>query len=209
MVHGFPDDVTSNFCRYCGCRLEQPREKPKPREEPVMVEHRYPTCCKYCGGPLPYSRTSYCCDECTRAYLEGERQEKVAKRNLTRNLTCRNCGGLLPNSRVWYCCDECRQEYYEKERREIGVFLIFERDGFKCIYCGRTSVEDGITLHADHIIPKSEGGESVAGNLVTACRECNLTKAGRLLTDQDRVLKEVAKRNQRCGIHDLLTIKGV
>lgn len=31
-------------------------------------------------------------------------------------------------------------------------------------------------LEADHIIPRSQGGEDVAGNFVTACRSCNRSK---------------------------------
>lgn len=56
-------------------------------------------------------------------------------------------------------------------------FLILKRDNFRCIYCGRDSVQKDIKLHIDHIIPRSKGGSDDINNLVTSCSECNLTKA--------------------------------
>ena len=49
---------------------------------------------------------------------------------------------------------------------------ILERDGFRCRYCGAS---ENLTL--DHIRPKSKGGQYVASNLITACRDCNKSKA--------------------------------
>jgi len=34
--------------------------------------------------------------------------------------------------------------------------MIFERDGYKCVICGRTANE-GYELHVDHILPKDKG----------------------------------------------------
>lgn len=51
---------------------------------------------------------------------------------------------------------------------------IFLRDGFTCQYC---SVRPGMReLNLDHVLPRSRGGRSSWDNLVTSCRECNLTK---------------------------------
>src|SRR5687767_1642797 len=44
-------------------------------------------------------------------------------------------------------------------------FRVFERDGFKCRYCGR-SREGGATLVVDHVIPVARGGRNTVGNLV-------------------------------------------
>lgn len=59
--------------------------------------------------------------------------------------------------------------------------LIFDRDGHKCVYCG--SDGEGVSLHCDHVIPWSKGGESIFQNLVTACRFCNSSKRDRDLSD--------------------------
>jgi HNH endonuclease len=53
---------------------------------------------------------------------------------------------------------------------------IFERDGFRCVYCGLVFPADALTL--DHVEPKMRGGDHSAGNLVTACATCNAQKAG-------------------------------
>jgi hypothetical protein len=63
---------------------------------------------------------------------------------------------------------------------------VFERYGFKCVYCGRTAQET--TLEIDHVIPVSKGGTNAERNLVTACSECNLGKgAKRLLALPDLI----------------------
>ena len=53
-------------------------------------------------------------------------------------------------------------------------FEIFKRDGFKCVYCGKTP--PGIILEIDHIEPKSEGGKDDINNFVTSCFDCNRGK---------------------------------
>jgi hypothetical protein len=53
-------------------------------------------------------------------------------------------------------------------------FEILKRDGFRCRYCGVTSV--GALLHVDHV-PSSKGGPDDPANLVTACSDCNLGKS--------------------------------
>jgi hypothetical protein len=44
---------------------------------------------------------------------------------------------------------------------------IFDAWDYQCAYC----TEPADTL--DHVIPRSAGGLTVAGNLVTACQRCN------------------------------------
>lgn len=58
---------------------------------------------------------------------------------------------------------------------------IFQRDGFKCVYCG--SDGNGNSLHCDHVIPWSGGGKTTDDNLVTACRTCNTSKNSRSLNE--------------------------
>jgi HNH endonuclease len=55
-------------------------------------------------------------------------------------------------------------------------FRILQRDGFRCVYCGR-SEQDGAVLHIDHVTPVASGGLTVEGNLATACDQCNLGKS--------------------------------
>ena len=56
--------------------------------------------------------------------------------------------------------------------RQEKRLAIYARDGFACVYCGKTA-EDGTKLSLDHIIPASHGGNNEANNLITACVNCN------------------------------------
>ena len=71
-----------------------------------------------------------------------------------------------------------------KTNRNINLrlrFIVFQRDNFKCKICGKSPANDpNITLHVDHIIPWSKGGETNLNNLQTLCSNCNLGK-GNLL----------------------------
>ena len=59
-------------------------------------------------------------------------------------------------------------------------FSIFERDGFKCRYCGK-GVEDGRKLHLDHYKPWWKVRSHDPANFVTSCDHCNLGKGGRIM----------------------------
>jgi hypothetical protein len=50
-------------------------------------------------------------------------------------------------------------------------FEILKRDGFACVYCGKTPMQS--ILHVDHVVPVSKGGGDDPENLVTSCQECN------------------------------------
>ncbi len=52
---------------------------------------------------------------------------------------------------------------------------VLRRDNHTCQYCGRR----GVDLTIDHVIPRSQNGESTWDNVVTACRKCNLKKGNR------------------------------
>jgi len=56
-------------------------------------------------------------------------------------------------------------------------FAILERDGFRCVYCGKSPRKDGIHLEMDHVIPESKGGLTTYDNLVACCSECNQGKS--------------------------------
>ncbi len=74
-------------------------------------------------------------------------------------------------------------------QRKISRRALFARDGWRCVYCGTSSVR----LTLDHVIPRSRGGESVWENVVTACGPCNLRKGDRLLEDSGFQLSRVPR----------------
>lgn len=57
---------------------------------------------------------------------------------------------------------------------------IFERDEFRCVYCGEQFPAEELTL--DHVQPRVRGGDRSEGNLVTACEGCNTLKGHRRLS---------------------------
>jgi len=57
---------------------------------------------------------------------------------------------------------------------------IFERDEFRCVYCGEQFPAEDLTL--DHVQPRVLGGDRSEGNLVTACKACNTRKGHRRLS---------------------------
>lgn len=57
---------------------------------------------------------------------------------------------------------------------------IYIRDNFTCLYCGRILKDASsreVTL--DHLVPRSDGGNNEATNLVTACLSCNSSRQDR------------------------------
>lgn len=108
-----------------------------------------------------------------------------------------------------YCTSTCLNISYESYHTRYSKerLIIFDRDKFQCIYCGKTSYRDHKKLHLDHVIPKSKGGQDYAKNLVTSCMRCNLGKSDMTLCSQSIIIKEVERRNKRAGIHPDQLIK--
>ncbi len=69
---------------------------------------------------------------------------------------------------------------------------LFERDGYRCVYCGTVSASD--TLSVDHVQPRVKGGDHSGGNVVTACIPCNTAKGARSLSQYLMDVPE-ARRN--------------
>lgn len=84
-------------------------------------------------------------------------------------------------------------------------FEVFKRDSFTCQYCGKSAPE--VILEVDHIIPVARGGENDIFNLVAACKECNLGKGCRKLSDRseiDKQIEEMKLMNERRNQLDML-----
>lgn len=108
-------------------------------------------------------------------------------------------------NKVKYCSNECRDLFWKKKGNGVKAYLklrfdVFKRDNFKCIYCGRSPIEDGsVKLELEHIEPtngkptKQMWEKSREEDLATACKECNLGKSNRQLTVKQ--IKRIKKRN--------------
>jgi len=82
-------------------------------------------------------------------------------------------------------CSNIRDSNLSREKREarnnLKLFNVFERDNFRCAYCGKTSYEDNVKLVVEHIFPRSKGGTNEGHNLITACSDCNNRKSDMIL----------------------------
>lgn len=54
---------------------------------------------------------------------------------------------------------------------------IFARDNNQCQYCGKKFPTTELSL--DHVVPRSQGGQSTWENIVCCCLACNVRKGGR------------------------------
>jgi 5-methylcytosine-specific restriction endonuclease McrA len=56
---------------------------------------------------------------------------------------------------------------------------ILERDRYTCQYCGLDGLrnfENSLIMTVDFVVPRSKKGKKDSGNLVAACRPCNVLK---------------------------------
>jgi len=84
--------------------------------------------------------------------------------------------------------DELSEDYY---KNPMNRKIIFERDDYKCHYCGQKISQDNSTI--DHKIPISKGGDNSKENVVTCCFECNSIKSGKTLEEVAPILLERLK----------------
>lgn len=135
--------------------------------------------CKGCGiGYSPKDkRQKYHSEDCRKDYYAKHYFAKVVVEK-----TCPNCRTVFSTSmplKQTYCKPECREEARTKRIDAVTAsmsaervtylterFAAFEKDGFKCTYCGRGNNE-GVKLDT---IDDGKGG------LRTICEEC---KAGK------------------------------
>lgn len=76
---------------------------------------------------------------------------------------------------------------------------ILERDGYKCVICGK-GIKEGVELHVDHIKPKDFGGEATIENGQTLCSQHNFMKKNLKQTESGKKmfirLYELAKSEE-------------
>jgi len=80
---------------------------------------------------------------------------------------------------------------------------ILERDRYTCQYCGLDGLrnfENSLIMTVDFVVPRSKKGKKNPGNLVAACRPCNVLKGHRHVFASFEEAKEyVLKR--RAALH--------
>lgn len=64
------------------------------------------------------------------------------------------------------------RQFGQKEIAEVSDF--FNHTPCECVYCGSIDVK-----RWDHLVPISKGGDTVLGNMVLACSQCDDSKQGK------------------------------
>lgn len=67
--------------------------------------------------------------------------------------------------------------FKSREWQELRWQVIKESDG-RCVYCGRSRAHHGVTIHVDHIKPRSRFPHLALekDNLQVVCEDCNMGK---------------------------------
>ena len=155
--------------------------------------------CINCGKVFETTeKISNICNKCSNGRrdtcYEGTKYQKV----------CKQCerGYLADRADQQFCGASCSKTFTKRKREvtspeeyKISTEEIFRRDHYKCIYCGKSSIEDSVKLHLEHIYPISKGGKEDLFNVATSCERCNIKKNTRIL-DEDIILR-IWERNNK------------
>lgn len=93
---------------------------------------------------------------------------------------------------------------YDKVPRQTVKFNrrnIFARDHNQCQYCGRKFVTSELSL--DHVVPRSQGGQTTWENIVCACVDCNVRKGGRTPRQANLTLIRKPEKPKRSPVLNL------
>lgn len=167
-----------------------------------MKNYKNKSWCIGCGCRSNILRHShnYCTIKCYSNHVQ------IRKNELHIPVPCKRCGSDFVREKLIsvFCSDVCK--YNVKDNSD---FSLFRRDDFKCIYCGKSSIEDGVKLVIEHITPIILGGLTSIDNLITSCNYCNSGKCSSELKDDVklRVIKILSERNKHISKELFLELK--
>ena len=93
---------------------------------------------------------------------------------------------------------------YDKVPRQTVKFNrrnLFARDHNQCQYCGRKFATSELSL--DHVIPRSQNGQTTWDNIVCACVDCNVRKGGRTPRQANMTLIRKPEKPKRSPVLNL------
>jgi 5-methylcytosine-specific restriction endonuclease McrA len=82
---------------------------------------------------------------------------------------------------------------------------LFKRDHTTCQYCGARPGTEELTI--DHVVPRSQGGQTTWENCVLACVACNARKANRTPEQAGMRLKRSPVRPSWKPLYDANTVR--
>jgi len=111
------------------------------------------------------------------ATAKWEKRHNVKLRDADRAIRKLHSDGLLIKVKKGvyrYEPDSVKKRHLEDFNTKTKK-AIFERDGYKCVICGR-GLKEGMELHADHRTSKDDGGKATLDNGQTLCSQHNIMK---------------------------------
>lgn len=129
-----------------------------------------------------------------RAWKEANRERhRVMARERRRNATPEERSRSSAKATEWRVANRVYYQVRQRNRSamkknnpgSVGVSVrdwlrLCRRHHYRCAYCG---IKPATALEMDHVIPLIKGGRHAIGNILPACRRCNLSKNARYLID--------------------------
>lgn len=109
-----------------------------------------------------------------------------SKHEMTEDHKCKVCGHELGEHgmrsvnaimRIPTIIKYTRYNKLPQQKVKYNRRTIYRRDQNTCQYCGKKKPTGELSL--DHVIPRCQGGLTTWENIVVACTDCNMKKAGR------------------------------
>lgn len=87
--------------------------------------------------------------------------------------------------KFWNTVDNKATSFYAGKRWQLLRYEVLRKRGARCECCGQSPRTDGISVHVDHIKPRSKYPELAfdESNLQVLCEDCNFGKSNRDETD--------------------------
>lgn len=157
-------------------RLEA--KKARKQKNHLAIESAKKDCAKFVG--VPYDKYS----SLELVLLVAAKLEVPAKGDIHPNQQIKHYARLVRDRSPSVCVNSTRKDFYDSRAWKILRYQAFEKYGNRCQCCGAT-VEDGVSLHADHIKPKSTNPELALdiNNIQILCLDCNVGKINQWDTD--------------------------
>jgi len=149
---GKDENGLTSQCKKCMDGVEYGTHRPNRGREDGLWE------CKECGET--YDRTQ------ENFYTSG-REERPGRATDGLMVYCKECHTELTNKRRRKLVNEVNEDL------SVGQWnSILEDFNHSCAYCGA----EGKKLEKDHIVPLSDGGDTIPENIIPACETCNRSK---------------------------------
>jgi hypothetical protein len=185
------DNRSHKYCSY-SCHHDTELQKQRKNKLRKVV-------CNICNKEFStfMPNACYCSPKCQK--IGQKTKHYTYKKAPVIELTCVECGNKFMTGIVnrKFCSKDCVGNYWKRTltlKNKATLFTIFERDNFTCVYCGKSSIKDGVKLCVDHIYPRKHDGKNDLINFITSCQNCNSEKSSTILNEE--IILTLWKRNK-------------